>query len=37
MTPLQTAETTLPALEVGGVVLLVSLLVTLAWTWYLYR
>jgi hypothetical protein len=37
MTPLQTAETTLPAFEVGAVVLLVSLLAALAWTWQLYR
>jgi len=37
MAPVQSAETTLPILEVGGAVLVVSLLLTLAWTLYLYR
>jgi hypothetical protein len=39
MIPLATegAAPSLPALEVGGVVLVVSLLVTVLWLLYLYR
>jgi hypothetical protein len=37
MIPLQAAETALPIAETGAVVLVASLLVTVAWLLYLFR
>jgi hypothetical protein len=37
MIPLQASSEALPIAETGAVVLLVSLLITAGWLWYLYR